>query len=197
MLFSIALESFNNKSNYHDFCITPLWLYNGPFQSSWWESLLRIFRPKWVKSECYLFELQYEERISAVWAVSSLSTLWTAKNPRLLQFNSEDRSDFPNAQADLSSLGVPVISEFSHINANYRICYKYSDILTLYDTCFLTLNKSISFSIGVRYIAGCVGNCVAPDQTSHVRRPIWVCTVCSSLFDRIFCYVWYIKEVSK
>ena len=45
-LFAIRLESFNNKSNYDDFYITPLY---GPFQSSWWESLLKIFRHKWVK----------------------------------------------------------------------------------------------------------------------------------------------------
>ena len=34
--------------------------------------------------------------------------------------------------------------------------------------------------------AGCVANSVDPDETLHLRRLIWVYTVCSGLSDQIY-----------
>ena len=40
--------------------------------------------------------------IRPVWSESSLSALWVAKDPMILQVDNENRSDWADAQADLS-----------------------------------------------------------------------------------------------
>ena len=47
--------------------------------------------------------------IHPVWSESLLCAQWVAKDPRFLPADSEDCSDWVDAQADVSSLGAQVI----------------------------------------------------------------------------------------
>ena len=56
--------------------------------------------------------------IHPVWSESSLCAQWVAKDPRFPYVESEDWSDWADAQADLSSLGTHSFCWFCHVMAH-------------------------------------------------------------------------------
>ena len=117
----------------------------------WWKALFELPHDKTNKITVRPAKSQISLGICPVWSESSLCTQWVAKDPSFLQADSEDWSDWADAQADLSLWWVHMsFYWFCHEAAHFSFTYNHSlslhkasidklDILTVRSVPFISL----------------------------------------------------------